>query len=155
MGYSNYYSLKVEGKITKKVKTSEDCECGITSEELNFCGKCGVKLIEKEIELEGSYVIEEFVKEYADGDAGYLLEDDGSTNESGSGYTIDDEIKEFSKKYSELTFILSCQWESGLSGADEPGTDYFFFKNGVRKKADVKIIYTNPFTNEIIQLYES
>ena len=150
MGYSNNYSLKVEGKVTKKVKTSEYCECGITSEELNFCGKCGVKLVEKEIELDGSYVVEEFVNEYEDGDAGYLLEEDGSSNESGSGYGIDDEVKEFSKKYPQLTFILSCQYDSGLVEEGEPGTDYFFFKNGVRKKSEVKIIYTNPFTNEVM-----
>lgn len=150
MGYSNNYSLKVEGKITKKVKTSEDCECGITSEELNFCGKCGVKLVEKEIEIDGSYVVEEFVKEYEDGDAGYLLEEDGSSNESGSGYGIDGEVEEFSKKYPQLTFILSCQYDSGLVEEGEPGTDYFFFKNGVKKKSKVKIIYTNPFTNEVM-----
>lgn len=150
MGYSNNYSLKVEGKLTKKVKTSEDCECGITSEELNFCGKCGTKLIEKEIELDGSYVVEEFVKEYEDGDAGYLLEEDGSSNESGSGYGIDGEVEEFSKKYPQLTFILSCQYDSGLLEEGEPGTDYFFFKNGVKKQAKVKIIYTNPFTNEVM-----
>ena len=131
MGYSNNYSLKVEGKVTKKVKTSEYCECGIISE-LNFCGKCGVKLVEKEIELDGSYVVEEFVKEYEDGDAGYLLEEDGSTNESGSGYGIDDEVKEFSKKYPQLTFILSCQYDSGLVEEGEPGTDYFFFKYCVK-----------------------
>jgi hypothetical protein len=33
-------------------------------------------------------------------------------------------------------------WEGG------PGTDYFFFVNGVEKKAKSKVVYQNPFTNE-------
>jgi hypothetical protein len=147
MGYSNNYRLRVEGTITKTVK---ECQCGnVTDTSQNFCGKCGSPLIEKEIETDANYVISEFVNEYEDGDAGYLLEEDGDSRESGSGYGIDGEVKEFSRKYPNLTFILSCQWESGLVEEGQPGTDYFFFKNGVKKKAESKIVYTNPFTQEI------
>jgi hypothetical protein len=131
MGYSNSYKLKVQGNLTKLIK-----ECH------------GTPLTEKETEVDPNFVIEEFVNEYEDGDAGYLLEEDGSTRESGSGYNINKELKEFSKKYPQLTFILSCQWESGLVEEGQPGTDYFFFVNGVKKKAKSKVVYQNPFTNE-------
>lgn len=153
MGYSNSFRLNVEGKITKQVKTPESCLSDIcdfsSTEDLsqNFCNKCGTKLIQKEIEVDASIdVIKEFVETYEDGDAGYLLEEDGDTRESGSGYGINGEIKEFSKKYPNLTFILSCQWESGLVDEGKPGTDYFFFKNGIEKMAKSKVIYINPFT---------
>jgi hypothetical protein len=148
MGYSNSYKLRVEGTITKTVK---ECQCGNLVEDTtqNFCGQCGTSLIEKEIETDANCVISDFVNEYADGDAGFLLEEDGGTNESGSGYGIDGELEKFSKKYPQLTFILSCQWESGLVEEGEPGTDYFFFKNGIKKQAKSKVVYTNPFTQEI------
>lgn len=147
MGYSNNYKLKVEGTITKTVK---ECQCGTVNDiTQKFCGECGSPLIEKEVDVDANYVITEFVDEYEDGDAGYLLEEDGDTRESGSGYGIDDELKQFSKKYPDLTFILSCQWESGLVEEGKPGTDYFFFKNGVKKQAEAKVVYTNPFTQEI------
>ena len=164
MGYSNSFKLKVEGKITKQVKTTESCGSDVTelkcamstfspfiryTEDLtqNFCNKCGVKLVQKEIEVEASEdIIKEFVKTYKDGDAGYLLDKYGYTRESGSGYGINGELKEFSMKYPNLTFILSCQWESELVEEGQPGTDYFFFKNGVEKKAESKVVYVNPFT---------
>jgi hypothetical protein len=146
MGYSNSYKLKVQGNLTKLIK---ECQCGlITKSTQKFCGECGTPLTEKETEVNPNFVIEEFVNEYEDGDAGYLLEEDGSTRESGSGYGINGELKEFSKKYPQLTFILSCQWESGLVEEGQPGTDYFFFVNGVEKKAKSKVVYQNPFTNE-------
>ena len=147
MGYSNYFQLKVEGTLTKKVK---ECQCGqITNLKQKFCGECGSPLTEKEIEVNASdFVIKEFVEEYEDGDAGYLLEEDGNTRESGSGYGIEKELEDFSKKYPSLTFILSCQWESGMVEPGEPSTDYIFFVNGIKKKAKSKVIYTNPFTNE-------
>jgi len=149
MGYSNSYKLKVEGTLTKLIK---ECQCGkITKSTKKFCGECGTPLVEKEVEVDANFVIEEFVNEYEDGDASYLLEEDGSTRESGSGYNINKELKEFSKKYPQLTFILSCQWESGLVEEGQPGTDYFFFVNGVKKEAKSKVVYQNPFTNEEFQ----
>jgi hypothetical protein len=151
MGYSNNFKLTVEGKLTKEVLVKE-CQCGNQSEDLsqNFCGKCGSPLTEKEVQKDiNSYdIISEFVQEYEDGDAGFLLEEDGDTRESGSGYGLNKEVGLFSKKYPELIFILSCQWESGLVSEGVPGTDYFFFKNGVEKKAKSKVIYINPFTSE-------
>ena len=148
MGYSNYYTLKLEGKITKQAKVS-DCQCHTPTFDLsqNFCSLCGAKLYSKEIELEAPKSIIKELVTYND-DCGYLLDENGRTNECGSGYEINKEIKEFSKKYPSLTFILTCQWETGLLSEGEPGTDYFFFKNGVEKKADAKIVYTNPFTGE-------
>lgn len=151
MGYSNSFKLRVEGEIFKKVKASENCDCGIISEDLDskFCSKCGSSLIEKTIGVSANHVIKEFVKTYINGDAGYLLGEDGDSEESGSGYKIRDEIKEFSQRYPDLTFILSCQYESGLVSEGESGTDYFFTKNGLEKRSEVKITYTNPFTGEI------
>jgi hypothetical protein len=151
MGYSNSFKLKVEGKISKKVKASETCDCGVISEDLDskFCSKCGSPLIEKTMEIDASHVIKEFVKTYEEGDAGYLLDEKGNSEESGSGYKIRDEIIEFSQKYPDLTFILSCHYDGGLVSEGEPGTDYFFISNGVEKRAEAKITYTNPFTGEI------
>jgi hypothetical protein len=139
--------LKVKGKITKKIKTSDDCDCQIQTSN-NFCGECGAKLVEKEIEVDGWETIEQFVREYQDDEAGYLLELDGGTRESGSGYGLKDELKEFSKKYPDLTYILSCQWESGLVEEGDPGTSYYFVKDGKMKEAKSKVIYVDPFTNE-------
>ena len=151
MGYSNSFKLKVQGTISRKVKASESCDCGVISEDLDskFCSKCGSPLIEKTMEVSPNHVIKEFVEAYEDGDAGYLLDEDGDSEESGSGYKIRDEIIEFSQKYPDLTFILSCHYEAGLVSEGEPGTDYFFISNGVEKRAEAKITYTNPFTGEI------
>lgn len=151
MGYSNSFKLRIEGEIFKKVKASENCDCGIISEDLDskFCSKCGSTLIEKTIGVSSNHVTKEFVEAYKNGDAGYLLDEKGNTEESGSGYGIRDEIKEFSRKYPDLTFILSVQYDGGLVSEGEPGTDYFFISNEVEKKAEAKITYTNPFTGEI------
>ena len=148
MGYSNTYNLRVEGTILKKTKTS-NCSCHKTTDDLtqNFCSKCDSPLFESEIEIDASEsVIKELVE--MNDDCGYLLDEWGDCNESGSGYNINKEIKEFSRKYPTLTFILSCHWESGLVSEGEPGTDYFFFKNGEERQAEVKVIYTNPFTGQ-------
>lgn len=65
---------------------------------------------------------------------------------------IEKELEDFSKKYPSLTFILSCQWESGMVEPGEPSTDYTFFVNGIKKKAKSKVIYTNTFTNETMTI---
>lgn len=148
MGYSNSFNLKVEGTFPKKAKVF-NCGCHANTTDLtqNFCSNCGTPLSESEFEIEDSEsIIKELVEFYQDGECGYLLDEYGDCNNSGSGYNINQEIKDFSRKYPTLTFILSCQWESGLVDEGDPGTDYFFFKNGVEKKAEVKVIYTNPFT---------
>lgn len=146
MGYSNSFNLKVEGTLTKKVKTST-CHCHTTTQDLtqNFCNKCGTKLLESEIESNALDIIKELTQSNKEGDCRYLLDEFGDSRESGSGFNINNEIKDFSKKYPSLTFILSCKWESGLVDEGHPGTDYFFFKNGVEKKSKVKVVYTDPF----------
>ena len=148
MGYDNSFSLKVEGKIKREGKGCFACGVVAEDEALNFCGKCGAPLEKLAIETEPTSVIEEFVNEYSDGDAGYLLNEDGSSEESGSGRSINSEVQAFSKKYPELTFILKCKYDKGLVNEGEPGTDYFFIVNGEERKAEAKLVYENPFTGE-------
>jgi len=141
---NNSFSLKVEGKIKRKGK---GCfACGVVAEDksLNFCGKCGSSLENLDIESEPTSVIEELVNEYAKGDAGYLLNDDGSSKESATGHTIYSEVRKFSKKYPELTFILKCEYDECLANEDE----YFFIVNGEERTAEAKLVYKNPFTGE-------
>lgn len=148
MGYSNSFTLKIDGNVKKTIKVCEGtCQCQFDLNQ-NFCSTCGRKLIEKEVDADTSDIIKQFVTEYEDGDAGYLLTETGRTNESGSGYDIKNELKSFSKKYPNLIFRLSCQWESGMVSEGEPGTDYFFVKDGVEKKATAKVVYVNPFTQQ-------
>ena len=148
MGYDNSFSLKIEGKIKRKGKGCFACGVVAEDESLNFCGKCGSSLENLDIESEPTSVIEELVNKYAKGDAGYLLNEDGSSEESGSGHTINSEVQAFSKKYPELTFILKCKYDKGLVNEGEPGTDYFFIVNGEERKAEAKLVYENPFTGE-------
>ena len=96
----------------------------------------------------GKEVIPELLDSYPEGDCSFLMDDDGNSIDSGSGHSIEEEIKNFSKKYPDLTFILSCQWEDGLVEEGEAGTDYYFFINGEKRKAKVEVKYTNPFTGE-------
>ena len=91
-------------------------------------------------------VIEEFVSNSEE--ANYLLDIDGSTNEGGSEYGINSELRKFSKRYPDLTFILTCRWESGFVEEGKPGTDYFFFKDGIEKQALVELRYFDPFNGE-------
>jgi ribosomal protein S27AE len=137
---NNSFSLKVEGKI--KIKGKGCFACGVVAEDksLNFCGKCGSSLENLDIESEPTSVIEELVNKYAKGDAGYLLNDDGSSKESATGHTIYSEVQEFSKKYPELTFILKCEYDEER--------DYFFIVNGEKRTAEAKLVYKNPFTGE-------
>lgn len=148
MGYNNSFSLKVEGKIKREGKGCFACAFVAEDDSLNFCGKCGSPLENLDIETEPTSVIAELVNKYSEGDAGYLLNEDGSSEESGSGHSINSEVQAFSNKYPGLTFILKCKYDTGLVNEGEPGTDYFFIIDGEERKAKAKIVYENPFTGK-------
>jgi hypothetical protein len=143
MGYSNRHSIKVEGSIPKTVYSCP--EHG--RKEGTFCNECGELLIPKKTYTFGEAVIPELIHN-CESTIG-LINDDGSSEECGSGYDIEDEIKEFSKTYPDLTFIYSCQWESGMVDEGEASTDIYYIKNGVSMKAEVEVVYTNPLTKEL------
>ena len=151
MGYNNRFSLKTIGYIDTEVKSSDNCDCDFITEDLtkNFCDKCGEDLIQKTIQRDTSNVIKEFVNESENDEISYLLDEDGSSNEGGSGYDMNEEVRKFSEKYPNVKFILTTQWEVAENG---PAKDLFFFINGEERKAEVEITYTNPFTGEKFDL---
>lgn len=70
----------------------------------------------------------------------WLISESGGSNESGSGYKINDDIKEFSKNYPSLIFQLDIDWDSGFG--DPPSR--YYFKNGVKQDAAAKVVYNEP-----------
>jgi RecJ-like exonuclease len=94
MGYSNYFKLKIEGKIKKNIKVSE-CDKGKFNETLNkkicgfksdanFCEVCGSELEKIETYIDASDIlIEELINEYPEGDVSYLLDKKGNSYETG------------------------------------------------------------------------
>lgn len=147
MGYSNNFSLRVEGQVLERVKS---CSCGLIYKDLSlrFCGQCGAALLETTQAIKPDGVIKKLLRAWPHGDVSFLLDETGDCSETGSGYNIQAEITEFSKRYPDLVWILACQWESSMVGAGEPGTDYVFIKNGVAKKAEAQLSYIHPFTGK-------
>lgn len=90
--------------------------------------------------MENNQIIKELLEQSEE--CAYLLDNFGRSNEPGSGHEIYDNIKEFSKKYPELLFILDIDWDSGFG--DPPSREYF--KYG--KKQSAKSIITFEKFNE-------
>ena len=135
MSYENYFRLKIIGEITNKVPFCPKCKTQINGQ---FCSKCGSPSDEIDMIVSSNTIIDELLD--TSDDCSYLLNSDGNSNEPGSGYKIEDDIKEFSKKYPTLVFQLDIDWDNGFG--DDPSR--YYFKNGVKKDAKAKVIYNEP-----------
>lgn len=140
MGYSNYHSLKVEGNLTKNINK---CPNGHGTLESKFCPECGTEGISSVEFIPGDSVIPEFREEFEN--SGFLIDNCGSSCGCGSGYDFEKDVTKFSKKYPDLVFIYTCQWESGLLEPGDAAADVWYIKDGVSKKAEVTVTYKNPF----------
>ena len=135
MSYENYFKLKIIGEAKTKVPFCPNCK---TQNNGQFCSKCGSPSEEIEMNIPNSTIINELLD--SSDDCSCLLDSDGNSNDSGSGYTIENDIKEFSKKYPTLVFQLDIDWDNGFG--DDPSR--YYFKNGVKKDAKAKVVYNDP-----------
>lgn len=135
MSYDNRYSLTIKGEVTKLVGFCPTCK---NQEKGKFCPECGTPLEEIEVPVPIEEIINELRTE--DNDSGYLLDEDGSSYETGNGWNIEEEVQEFSKKYPTLIFQLDCEWDSGFG--DPPSR--YYYKNGVKQGGSAKISYDEP-----------
>lgn len=139
MGYNNYHKLKIiinTDEIRKEPKLFCD-KCKILPKSGKFCPECGNPLTY--IQVEKPYDIHEIIKEfrsYSD-DASFLLNKTGNTNEPGSGHTIQDDLKEFSKRYPDLIFQLHVDWDQGFG---DPPSRYYYF-NGEKQEAKSQVVF--------------
>jgi len=135
MGYENRFSVKVirSPKITTDTFICPNCQ----TENRNgkFCSECGTQLtrINKEVELNPYDIIKE-LREFED--CSFAINDSGGSKTPCSGYEVENEIQEFSKKYPDVVFQLDVEWDSGFG--ELPSR--FFFKNGKKQEAKVQII---------------
>ena len=70
-------------------------------------------------------------------DADALIDENGSTNESFSGYKMEEDVRKFSERYPDAVFQLDVDWDSGFG--DPPSR--WLFCNGKKKDIKVKIVY--------------
>jgi hypothetical protein len=135
VSYENHFSLKLKNPpTTKSVNFCTNCVCQIDSGK--FCPQCGTELIKKDITVDCTNdIISEFRKDSED--ANYLLRNDGSTECTGSGHTIENDLLKFSKKYSTVIFELLATWDSGF---DDPPSK-FYILNGKIQRAKTKVIF--------------
>ncbi len=135
MGYENAFKLKILGELTETVPFCSNCNL---EKQGKFCSECGSPLSLVDVPRDTKEIIKELRK--SNQDCNYLLTDKGYHNESGSGFKIDNEIRIFSMKYPSLIFQLDCMWDSGF---DTPPSTYYF-KNGVKQNAKVRMIPDEP-----------
>ena len=150
MGYSNHFKIRAEGTISKQVKVSENSDFSTEDLSANFCPKTGAPLKLATIQIDPMPDVMKDLLAFSE-DAKFLLNSDGSTRETGSGYDLAKDIQKVSKSFPNLTLILTCVWDSGLLDEGDVGTDFYFFRNGVKKEAEVQVVWKNPFTQEIFQ----
>ena len=135
MSYDNKFELDVKEPWVEysRFKCSV---CDSKSKKDGFCSACGNKLIVDEGRIyDSTFIINHFRIESED--ASYLLQEDGSCEERGSGYNILKDLENFSKKYPRSIFKLKADWDSGFG---DPPTIYYI-KNGKKQECKAKITY--------------
>lgn len=128
MSYENHFSLKLKNAPnTKSINFCTNCACEIKSGK--FCPQCGTELIKKDVPADCTIdIISEFRNESED--ANFLLNEDGGTNCTGSGHTIEKDLLDFSKRYPIVIFELLATWDSGFG---DPPTK-FYIMDGKNKQ---------------------
>jgi hypothetical protein len=110
--------------------------CSSTFDKDGFCMSCGNKLTKDEGRIYDKItIINQFRIESED--ASYLLQENGNSNSSGSGYKIEEDLVKFSKKYPKSIFKLKATWDSGFG---DPPTIYYV-KNGKKQVCEAKLTY--------------
>lgn len=133
MSYEN--SFKLSCYKNEQLRANVVCpQCNIVIEQ-SFCGKCGTEGRIKDLPVDFIEVIGKFRKE--SDDAYVFIDNNGKTNESGSGYTIMEDLKEFSKKYPNIVFQLDVTWDSGFG--DPPSR--YFYENGKVQDCKVEMVF--------------
>lgn len=89
-----------------------------------------------ELTDEGAEAIEQFREEYEG--ASYCLENSGGSNESGKWYSHEQDLKEFSKKYPDILFMLEGE------GEENDDMWHLYVRNGKSQKQKAVITFP-PF----------
>ena len=146
MGYSNEFNLNIVGNAMKLVDVKVCRKEHVRDLRDKFCSICGCELTKEsqETEIDEIDVITEFRR--TSEDAKYLLNEDGSTCEPGTGRIITGDLAEFSKKYPLIIFQLDARWDAGFYA---PPTRYFM-KNGLTQTVTAKIAFEDYNENELI-----
>ncbi len=132
MGYSNSFELSIRGDAKVMVQFCEKCNGVRTGK---FCSDCGELLIDKLVDVDEIKIFDELRKDSEE--CAFLLDEDGSSYEEGSGYSINDDIQKFSRKYPNIVFELNTTWDIGFD--DAPSRD--FYKNGKHQTTKTKVIF--------------
>ena len=100
-----------------------------------FCNKDGAEL-EDGVDTEPvEGVIAEFRDKF-ESDS-HLINDDGSSEESGNGGSIMSDLVEFSKLYPEILFQLDATWDSGFG--DPPSR--YYIKGGLKQDCKTQVTF--------------
>jgi hypothetical protein len=142
MSYENRFSLKVRTPKTEMGKYCKECNTVKTGK---FCEECGGVLIEKQVPYSVSKldIIDKFRK--GSEEASYLLGDSGKSYETGSGHTINDDLRKFSRKYPEVIFEFRLDPDSGFG--DPPSIEYH--KDGKVQRAKTTVIFEKFDINKL------
>lgn len=137
MSYDNKFSLKLENSVIDKpiIKCNK---CGNIFESGKYCPNDGTELIIEAIQINATKEIIKKLRLESE-DVHKYIKNDGSSNESGSGYDMDKYVIIFSNKYPMVLFILTVQWDSGFG--DLP--TIYYIKNGKSYKSEPKLVYDN------------
>jgi len=137
MSYENSFSLKLKNaELEKDIKFCSKCNINIPTTVPTFCSVCGTKLTNTKLVYDGTKEILSNFREFSE-DAKHLLKSNGSTECTGSGRDIQDDLVKFSKNYSKTLFELNARWDSGFG--DPPSR--FYVMDGKIQNAKVQVIF--------------
>lgn len=135
MSYENSFSLKLENSIFQTPIMK--CEkCGKIYNVGKFCPDDGGKLIVELVEKDCSYDIIKELREFSD-DAHCHLDKNGNINESGSVYDMEKDVKNFSKNYPDVIFILKCFPDNSFNESEYK----IYSKNGKSYTSKPELLY--------------
>jgi len=141
MSYENGYSLKITGDLGN-IKSLHCQKCETSTLDGKFCKECGTKLEKTTVPIKETDVMLEFCKtKHVDS----LLNEDGSTNQLGSGNYIESDLLKFSKKYPKALFILDIVWEDDFCSLPSR----HFFQNGKRQCGGATIVFEEFDKNKL------
>ena len=149
MGYNNRFSLKIHGQTFKEIDGMKCPNCNrYYSLGTSFCQDDGNKLLRdiRKEEISDYDIISEFREFSEEGEA--YLQNDGNSNDSGSGHNIKGELEEFSLKYDKAVFQFDIRWDNGYGDeASEPSR--YFIKCGKTQECITTLVFDEYDENKL------
>lgn len=135
MSYDNSYSIKVVEHPKEKKLVMKCPNCGRHQDmDIKFCPEDGTKLEAASDYVTVSDIISKFRLSTEDS---HLINNDGSSEESGSGGCIEEDLQKFSEQYPNGLFQLDAVWDSGFG--ESPSR--YFFKGGKKQECNSTLTF--------------